>query len=127
MPGKIIEDADALRAEMAAVEEALEAAERRLGGSVARAEEAVSALEDLAGRPGTLPQEEAEEVEKRLRKARRNAARVRQDGESALNALKDEADSVLEKIRRRLALVEEKISARQRPGSVGKTHGRRSR
>ena len=127
MPGKIIEDADALRAEMAAVEEALEAAERRLGGSVARAEEAVSALEDLAGRSGTLPQEEAEEVEKRLRKARRNAARVRQDGESALNALKDEADFVLEKIRRRLALVEEKISARQRQGSVGKTHGRRSR
>lgn len=110
MSETITVDAADLRAQIRAVEQAVAAAAEQLDGSIARADGTVAALEEASKRPARAGSDG--DAADRLAKARRNAARLRQEGGAALSALRREAEPVLDSLRRRLKLVEEKLSAR---------------
>ena len=94
-------DVAELRAEIKAVRQCVEIAAKRLENSIAAADEVV---EFLSG------EEDVDGV--RLLQAKRNAARLREDGGTALSALRRAADSVLATLGRQLKLAEEKIASR---------------
>lgn len=100
-----------IRTEIQGVERSVAAAAARLEESIRRAEEAAAEIQNEAAVPNRPPDAQAE-LESRLEKARRNATRVRQEGEDALKALRKQSDAAIEKLRRRLKLVEEKLAAR---------------
>lgn len=101
MPKTITIDVAELRAEIKTVRQCVEIAAKRLENSIAAADEVVEFLsgeEDVDGM--------------RLLQAKRNAARLREDGGAALSALRRAADSVLATLGRQLKLAEEKIASR---------------
>ena len=95
-------DVAELRAEIKAVRQCVELAEKRLEGSITTADAVVAALQD----------EDGGDAATRLLQAKRNAARLREDGGAALSALRKAADSVLATLGRQLKLAEVKIASR---------------
>jgi hypothetical protein len=100
-----------LNLEIKAIMQSVEASETRLKESLARAEDAVAKLECEANRQSASPNA-TEALAEKLEMARRNATRIQQEGEAKLKAFRKKTDGALDKLRRRLKLVEEKLSAR---------------
>lgn len=100
-----------IRKEIKAVEQSVAAAVARLEASLRRANEAVERLETQAdNRTGAVG---ATDLDERIAKAHKNAARVEQEGNAALATLQKQADATLAKLKRRLKLVDEKLTKRR--------------
>lgn len=106
-------DIDDLKAEIKAIEQSLDAAKDRLDESVRLANGAVERLEAKAAAASRRPSgATGGDLDERLEKARRNAARVEREGQESLARFRKQADASLDLLRRRLKLVMEKLASR---------------
>lgn len=104
-----------LKSEIRAIEQSVEAAKARFDESVRRANDAVEQLEKEVSSTshGTSGTPGGNDLVERLEKAQRNAARVEQEGTESLARFRKQADASLNKLRRQLKLVEEKLASRR--------------
>ena len=109
---EIAVSASDLTKEIRAIEQSVEEASARVMSSIASANAAVSDLETRAAAKAKNSKSADEGLEGRLAQARRNAARVQKEGEAEFKAFLKKTDDALNKLRRRLKLVEEKLASR---------------
>ena len=101
-----------LKAEIRAIEQSVEAGKARLDESVRRAKDAAEQLEHESAAAHGEVGASSGDCAARLAKARRNAARVEQEGKESLDRFRKKADASLSVLRRQLKLVEEKLASR---------------
>lgn len=101
-----------LKAEIRAIEQSVEAGKARLDESVRRAKDAAEQLERESAAAHGGAGAASCDCAARLEKARRNAARVEQEGKESLDRFRKKADAALNVLRRQLKIVEEKLASR---------------